>query len=367
MNYKDIYYRLVSSRQKLNRFLGDGNNYDLHHILPRSLGGTDDKENLVLLTYKEHFIAHKLLIKIFPCDAMKKALFIMLNAAKYQGREIKFSARYYEKIKTEYINSLKKKTVCLETGIVYESREEANEAVGLAKFSADIVHCFDTDKTAGGFHWAQYDENVDYTKNKWFGYKKQEKFYVIRLEDLKLYKSWQEAADDIGSTVGAIGYSINTIGGTAKGYHFSKYDESMDYSGNPYYGKNAERNYRCGNQVKCLETNELFNSVMELTILKGYDVMRYQKEHNGVAKDGLHYIKLPYKKTSRRLVCKEKIKKVQCIETGEIFNTQADALRKYNIKSSGGIRVAIVKSRKCAGFHWRYLDEDCENRKSSNK
>ena len=32
-----------------------------HHILPRSLGGSDNKDNLVELTAKEHFIVHMLL------------------------------------------------------------------------------------------------------------------------------------------------------------------------------------------------------------------------------------------------------------------------------------------------------------------
>lgn len=35
-----------------------------HHIVPRSLGGSDDKSNLVQLTYREHFLVHWLLTKI---------------------------------------------------------------------------------------------------------------------------------------------------------------------------------------------------------------------------------------------------------------------------------------------------------------
>lgn len=32
-----------------------------HHIIPHCLGGTNEEENLIYLTYQEHFIAHKLL------------------------------------------------------------------------------------------------------------------------------------------------------------------------------------------------------------------------------------------------------------------------------------------------------------------
>lgn len=37
-----------------------------HHIIPRCLGGTDDKNNLVRLTPEEHYLAHQLLVKIYP-------------------------------------------------------------------------------------------------------------------------------------------------------------------------------------------------------------------------------------------------------------------------------------------------------------
>ena len=37
-----------------------------HHIVPRCMGGTDEKDNLVNLTPQEHFVAHQLLVKIYP-------------------------------------------------------------------------------------------------------------------------------------------------------------------------------------------------------------------------------------------------------------------------------------------------------------
>ena len=35
-----------------------------HHILPKSLGGANANENMVNLTFREHFICHKLLVKM---------------------------------------------------------------------------------------------------------------------------------------------------------------------------------------------------------------------------------------------------------------------------------------------------------------
>jgi hypothetical protein len=37
-----------------------------HHIIPRCLGGTNDITNIAVLTPEEHFLAHQLLVKIYP-------------------------------------------------------------------------------------------------------------------------------------------------------------------------------------------------------------------------------------------------------------------------------------------------------------
>lgn len=59
-NYKS-YNELISHARSEYRFKGDGNYYELHHIVPRCMGGKDEKENLVLLTLGEHVEAHYLI------------------------------------------------------------------------------------------------------------------------------------------------------------------------------------------------------------------------------------------------------------------------------------------------------------------
>ena len=74
MNYIKIYQNLVN---KENVKIA-GVSYEVHHIVPRSHGGSDDKSNLVLLTIKEHVLAHRLLAKIYPnCYKMACALRMM--------------------------------------------------------------------------------------------------------------------------------------------------------------------------------------------------------------------------------------------------------------------------------------------------
>lgn len=66
MNYNNIYVNLIASRRNMKRFKGDGTYYENHHIIPRCMNGSDEPSNFVLLTAREHFIAHKLLTKIYP-------------------------------------------------------------------------------------------------------------------------------------------------------------------------------------------------------------------------------------------------------------------------------------------------------------
>lgn len=71
MNYQEVYYNIIhksksKTREKLKRNQEAYIYYENHHILPKCLGGTNDKENLVLLTAREHYLCHKLLTYIYP-------------------------------------------------------------------------------------------------------------------------------------------------------------------------------------------------------------------------------------------------------------------------------------------------------------
>ena len=62
MNYNKIYNSLVS-RAKTRTLLGYK---EIHHIIPKCLGGSDLNDNLVELTPEEHYLAHQLLTRIYP-------------------------------------------------------------------------------------------------------------------------------------------------------------------------------------------------------------------------------------------------------------------------------------------------------------
>ena len=84
--------------------------------------GNNDKENIVELTAREHFICHKLLCEIYPKETkLIQALWLMsINKNKKNHQKYKVSSREYERIKKEnsilvssYIKKLKKKSPLL--------------------------------------------------------------------------------------------------------------------------------------------------------------------------------------------------------------------------------------------------------------
>lgn len=62
MNYQKIYAALID--RAVGRSI-DGY-FEKHHVVPKCLGGGNEKSNIVKLTAEEHFVAHQLLVKMNP-------------------------------------------------------------------------------------------------------------------------------------------------------------------------------------------------------------------------------------------------------------------------------------------------------------
>lgn len=117
MNYQKIYDALIGraiERQKLSIALS---NFEKHHILPKCLGGGNSKSNIVKLTCEEHFIAHQLLVKIYPEN--KKLIFAahaMTISSKKHSRVNNKEYAWLKKLKSAEMSKLHKgKIVTKET------------------------------------------------------------------------------------------------------------------------------------------------------------------------------------------------------------------------------------------------------------
>lgn len=97
MNYKWHYDRLIKSRK--DRIPDLLIYYENHHIIPKSMGGTNDRENIIRLTAREHFIAHWLLWRIHKNRQMGFAFSKMCQYTEDQQRLKILSSRQYAEIK----------------------------------------------------------------------------------------------------------------------------------------------------------------------------------------------------------------------------------------------------------------------------
>ena len=78
-----------------------------HHIIPKSLGGDNSKDNLVRLLPREHFICHILLTK-FTSGADRRKMIFASNRMCYGKNRYVPNGRIYESIRNEALTELHK-------------------------------------------------------------------------------------------------------------------------------------------------------------------------------------------------------------------------------------------------------------------
>jgi hypothetical protein len=97
--YTKWYNNIIKNRKQNTAF----GYTERHHIIPKSLGGNNKKENIVKLTAKEHFICHLLLVKMTENKEKAKmsyALRCLVNQQNHLQQRYKITSRMYIVIKS---------------------------------------------------------------------------------------------------------------------------------------------------------------------------------------------------------------------------------------------------------------------------
>lgn len=103
MDYKK-HYNLLIDRAK-NRNI---NGYvEKHHIIPKCMGGTNEKYNIVELTPEEHYVAHQLLVKIYPDN---KLLIFAAHQMTISSKNMPRNNKRYGWLKRLYVEVCKTRT-----------------------------------------------------------------------------------------------------------------------------------------------------------------------------------------------------------------------------------------------------------------
>ncbi len=100
MNYQKIYNDLCerSLSRKWQKFT-----YEKHHIIPKSMGGTDAKSNMAILTPREHALAHLLLVRFLTGTDKAKMIFALKTMLSYRNTQRQqLTTKQYETIRRTY-------------------------------------------------------------------------------------------------------------------------------------------------------------------------------------------------------------------------------------------------------------------------
>ena len=105
--YTNWYFSIIETAKLKNNNVGY---LERHHIIPKSFGGNDTKDNLVKLTAREHFICHLLLTKITTGSNRHKMLHaFMLMKGKTDKQHRYVNSRLFDSIKIEFGEMLRNK------------------------------------------------------------------------------------------------------------------------------------------------------------------------------------------------------------------------------------------------------------------
>ena len=207
ITYDDFIQNIINTRGQFNC----GNEYhEKHHIIPKCLGGSNDKSNLIDLFAKEHFIAHKLLAQEHP-DNIKllQAYNIMAftkNDTSQKENRYELTPEEYEEARLLFSKGLKEyykdKTnhPCYGTHISEERKQKLSELHKGNKYCLGRILSDETKKKIGDANRNPSAETrakmSASQKIAQAGAKNSRAKKVIRLSDGKIYDYGKQAAEE---------------------------------------------------------------------------------------------------------------------------------------------------------------------------
>lgn len=98
-------YQQIVERAKKKEYCGYT---EKHHVIPKSIGGTDNIDNLIELSAREHFICHLLLTKMVIGKKRKSMVYALWRMANSHSKDkYAVTSRRYELTRQCFIEELK--------------------------------------------------------------------------------------------------------------------------------------------------------------------------------------------------------------------------------------------------------------------
>lgn len=216
MNYRKAYMQIISAAKKeqslglrpKSKWTRKGlKGFEFHHILPKSLfpNWIKRNSNLVPLTYREHYLCHLFLRKIFPNSTeMKLAVWNIINTKK----GVCANSRLYSKIRKEALEALSESKQGKQTTATLGKHWYTNGKENICAFECPI-----------GFREGRYMGGKIKTPKP----RRRVYYKCIETGEIKTHREWL----DLGFTEDISQSALH--GWANKGKHFEKYYEGKDY------------------------------------------------------------------------------------------------------------------------------------------
>jgi hypothetical protein len=146
VDYIRIYKEFIDDRRnKEAALLASGQYCEKHHIVPRSMGGSDRKENLISLTPEDHFFAHLQLAKAYG-GRQWAAVWALVGMCQrgVRGNSLKWvikRRKWIGKAREEYANSCKGKLgSCANLTIYHWINEKTGQEIIGTRHDLPVTH-----------------------------------------------------------------------------------------------------------------------------------------------------------------------------------------------------------------------------------
>lgn len=104
--YTRWYHNIIDNAFKEKRTKSRDQYYELHHVIPKSLKGTDENDNLVYLTAKEHFICHALLVKMVSDHTHRFKMLCAFHNLQLDRHGKRYTSRLYDYFKPQWAKAI---------------------------------------------------------------------------------------------------------------------------------------------------------------------------------------------------------------------------------------------------------------------
>lgn len=120
--YKKWYFDIINKYKDFDGFT------EKHHIIPKSMGGTDNDENIALLSPRVHYICHWLLTKMTEGKNRRKMTFALHTFFHFnKHRKLNFNSRQYEFHKNKFVAACKDRIPFTKDDVYTFKRVKTNE------------------------------------------------------------------------------------------------------------------------------------------------------------------------------------------------------------------------------------------------